>query len=67
MPAVFVGPYLEVLPDYNNVDVSAVLTQYVQTGLAYAQVLLWLMWCCACPAALNRQDTGTAFQGEGSK
>ena len=40
MPAVFVGPYLEILPDYTNVNVSAVLTQYVQTGLAYAQV------CC---------------------
>ena len=37
-PAVFVGPYLEVLPDYDNVAVSAVLSQYVQTGLAYAQV-----------------------------
>ena len=37
-PATFVGPYLEILPDYNNVNVSAVLTQYVQTGLAYAQV-----------------------------
>ena len=37
-PATFVGPYLEILPDYNNVHVSAVLTQYVQTGLAYAQV-----------------------------
>ena len=37
-PAVFVGPYLEVLPDYNNVNVSAVLTQFVQTGQAYAQV-----------------------------
>ncbi|DBB05333.1 TPA: hypothetical protein ACH3X3_010556 [Trebouxia sp. C0006] len=38
MPAVFVGPYLEILPDYTNVNVSAVLTQYVQTGLAYAQI-----------------------------
>lgn len=37
-PAVFVGTYLEILPDYNNVDVSAVLSQYVQTGLAYAQI-----------------------------
>lgn len=37
-PAVFVGPYLEVLPNYNNVPVSQVLSQYVQTGLAYAQV-----------------------------
>ena len=42
MPAVFVGPYLEILPDYTNVNVSAVLTQYVQTGLAYAQVCLGL-------------------------
>ena len=39
-PAVFVGTYLEILPDYNNVDVSAVLSQYVQTGLAYAQVCI---------------------------
>ena len=37
-PAVFVGPYLEVLPDYTNVNVSQVLTQFVQTGQAYAQV-----------------------------
>lgn len=37
-PATFVGTYLEILPDYNNVNVSAVLTQYVQTGLAYAQL-----------------------------
>ena len=37
-PAVFVGPYLEVLPNYANVPVSQVLSQYVQTGLAYAQV-----------------------------
>lgn len=36
-PAVFVGP-LEVLPDYNNVDVPTVLGQYIIPGLAYAQV-----------------------------
>ena len=36
-PAVFVGP-LEVLPDYNNVDVATVLAQYITPGLAYAQV-----------------------------
>lgn len=44
MPAVFVGPYLEVLPNYNNLNVSAVLSQYVQTGLAYAQVI----FCFIC-------------------
>lgn len=38
MPTAFVGPYLEVLPNYDNVPVSQVLSQYVQTGLAYAQV-----------------------------
>ena len=46
MPAVFVGPYLEILPDYTNVNVSAVLTQYVQTGLAYAQVCCSPAWNC---------------------
>ncbi|DBB01437.1 TPA: hypothetical protein ACH3X1_000097 [Trebouxia sp. C0004] len=51
MPAVFVGPYLEILPDYTNVNVSAVLTQYVQTGLAYAQVCCKTAWSCMlCPA-----------------
>lgn len=50
MPAVFVGPYLEILPDYTNVNVSAVLTQYVQTGLAYAQVCFrTLLSCILCP------------------
>ena len=38
LPATFVGPYLEVLPDYDNVNVSTVLTSFVQTGQAYAQV-----------------------------
>ncbi|KAL3147343.1 hypothetical protein ABBQ32_002826 [Trebouxia sp. C0010 RCD-2024] len=37
-PSAFVGPYLEVLPDYNNVAVSDVLSQFVQPGLAYAQI-----------------------------
>ena len=46
-PAVFVGPYLEVLPNYANVPVSQVLSQYVQTGLAYAQV--WSVPLCLCP------------------
>ncbi len=51
MPAVFVGPYLEILPDYTNVNVSAVLTQYVQTGLAYAQVRRrTFLSCMLCPA-----------------
>ena len=39
-PAVFAGPYLEVLPNYNNVPVSQVLSQFVQPGLAYAQVCM---------------------------
>ena len=36
-PAMFVGP-LEVLPDFTNVDVPTVLSEYVQQGRAYAQV-----------------------------
>ena len=36
-PPEFVGP-LEMLPDFNNVDVATLLSQYVQQGLAYAQV-----------------------------
>lgn len=38
-PFSFVGPYLERLPNYENVAVSDVLSQFVQPGLAYAQVL----------------------------
>ena len=38
-PATFVGP-LEVLPDFTNVDVATVLSEYVQPGRAYAQVSL---------------------------
>lgn len=44
-PSAFVGPYLEVLPDYNNVAVSDVLSQFVQPGLAYAQVNLCCIVC----------------------
>lgn len=40
-PATFVGP-LEVLPDFTNVDVPTVLSEYVQQGRAYAQVRLAL-------------------------
>ncbi len=40
-PATFVGP-LEVLPDFTNVDVPTVLSEYVQQGRAYAQVGLAL-------------------------
>ena len=29
---------VQVLPDYNNVPVSQVLSEYIQTGKAYAQV-----------------------------
>ena len=36
-PAEFVGP-LEVLPDFNNINVATVLSEYVETGRAYAQV-----------------------------
>lgn len=36
-PATFVGP-LEVLPDFTNVDVATVLSEYVQPGRAYAQI-----------------------------
>lgn len=36
-PAEFVGP-LEMLPDFTNVDVATVLSEYVQQGRAYAQV-----------------------------
>ena len=57
-PAVFVGP-LEVLPDYNNVDVATTLGQYITPGLAYAQVTAILLLCigsvshasaCCCSA-----------------
>ena len=37
-PSAFVGPYLEVLPNFQNVNVSDVLSQFVLPGLAYAQV-----------------------------
>lgn len=60
MPTAFVGPYLEVLPNYDNVPVSQVLSQYVQTGLAYAQVLscsrysvLYLLGACTCMVSIQ--------------
>lgn len=37
-PSAFVGPYLEVLPNFQNVNVSEVLSQFVLPGLAYAQI-----------------------------
>ena len=52
MPAVFVGP-LEVLPDYNNVDVATTLAQYITPGLAYAQVCPALPCCCALAAPVT--------------
>lgn len=57
MPAVFVGPYLEILPDYTNVNVSAVLTQYVQTGLAYAQVGCRTVELHAMPYTISSDST----------
>lgn len=54
MPTAFVGPYLEVLPNYDNVPVSQVLSQYVQTGLAYAQVPpCSFTLSCACISKLE--------------
>ena len=57
MPAVFVGP-LEVLPDYNNVDVATTLAQYITPGLAYAQVCPAL----PCPAAVHWQHQPRLLQ-----
>lgn len=51
-PAVFVGP-LEVLPDYNNVDVATTLGQYITPGLAYAQVTAILLLCTGSVSHAN--------------